>query len=409
MVTFARRVPALPPLALDLVLAAGTAVLLVVSVAVARNPSGPPPRLEAYLSAVAIAVPLLVRRRYPLGVLLACAALLFVYYTLHHTTGIAPAVPLAVALYTAAEYGHLRWALLVSLFYLAAGIFVLIGRQHQPVLRTFADFIQEGSLLAAVCLLGEAVRSRRGWAAAIRDRLAQAALVAAAEREREAERRVAQERVRIARELHDVLAHTISALGIQARVIRDGLPDGPPQVRAAAEAILSTSREAMSEVRAAVGLLRAEGEDAPLPRDPAPGISQVESLLATVRSTGLHATCDTEGTPVPLPPALHLTVYRIVQESLTNVVRHAVASRVTVTLRYLPGVVEIQVDDDGRGPSAHAGATGYGLVGIRERATALNGTALTGPGPDGGFRVLVTLPVSAGQPTVGADLADSTG
>jgi signal transduction histidine kinase len=404
VVTFARRVPALPPVALDLVLAAGTAVLLVVSVAVARNPSGPPPPLEAYLSAIAIAVPLLVRRRYPLGVLLACAALLFVYYTLHHTTGIAPAVPLAVALYTAAEYGHLRWALLVSLFYLAAGIFVVIGRQHQPALRTFADFIQEGSLLAAVCLLGEAVRSRRGWAAEIRNRLAQAA----AEQDREAERRVAQERVRIARELHDVLAHTISALGIQASVIHDGLPDAPPQVRAAAQAILSTSREAMSEVRAAVGLLRAENEDAPLRRDPAPGIGQIESLLATVRSTGLRATCDTEGTPVPLPPALHLTVYRIVQESLTNVVRHAAASTVTVTLRYLSGAVEIQVDDDGRGPAAHVGSTGYGLVGIRERATALDGTALTGPGPDGGFRVLVTLPVPAGRPTVETVLADST-
>lgn len=409
MVTFARRVPALPPLALDLVLAAGTAVLLIVSVAVARSPNGPPPRLETYLSAMAIAVPLLARRRYPLGVLLTCAALLFVYYTLHHTTEIAPAVPLAVALYTAAEYGRLRWALLVSLFYLAAGIFVLIGRQHQPVLRTFADFIQEGSLLAAVCLLGEAVHSRRGWAAAIRDRLAHAAMLAAAEREREADWRVGQERVRIARELHDVLAHTISALGIQARVIRDGLPDGPPQVRAAAEAILSTSREAMSEVRATVGLLRAEGGDAPPPREPAPGINQIESLLATVRSTGLHVRCDTEGAPVPLPPALHLTVYRIVQESLTNVVRHAAASTVTVTLRYLPGAVEIQVDDDGRRSAAHAGATGYGLVGIRERATALDGTTLIGPRPDGGFRVLATLPIPTGQPTVGADLADSTG
>jgi signal transduction histidine kinase len=381
----------MPPLAVDVALAVLTVVLLIVSVVVAHDRGAPAPGLSTYLSVSAIAAPLPFRRRYPLVVLLACATLLFVFYSLNNDAGLAPAVPLAVALYTAAEYGHLRWSLLVSLFYTAVGTYVLIGLRHQPVLTVLADFVQEGSLLLAICLLGEAVRNRRGWAGEVRDRLRQAAEAAEAEHEREAARRVTEERVRIARELHDVLAHTISALTIQARVILDGLPDGPPQVRSAGEAILSTSREAMSEVRATVGLLRVADEQTGVPPGPVPGVGQLDGLLATARATGLVTRRETVGSPVPLPATVDLSVYRIVQESLTNVVRHARAATVTVTLRYLPGAVEVQVDDDGRGPAAAGRTGGYGLVGIRERAGALGGAATTGPGPGGGFRVLARL------------------
>jgi hypothetical protein len=132
----------MPPLAVDVALAVLTVVLLIVSVVVAHDRGAPAPGLSTYLSVSAIAAPLPFRRRYPLVVLLACATLLFVFYSLNNDAGLAPAVPLAVALYTAAEYGHLRWSLLVSLFYTAVGTYVLIGLRHQPVLTVLADFVQ---------------------------------------------------------------------------------------------------------------------------------------------------------------------------------------------------------------------------------------------------------------------------
>jgi signal transduction histidine kinase len=343
-----------------------------------------------YLAAAVIAGPLLVRKRHPLGVLLACAVLLFAFYTLFPHAGMGVAVPLGVALYGAAEYGHLRAALAVSAFYtLAGGVALIAGGQQSPV-RAVSELVQQGSLLAAICLLGEAVRSRRGWAAEIRKRLAQAAI----EREQEAQRRVEQERLRIARELHDVLAHTISALTIQARVIKDGLPaDGPPAVRDAAAAILSTSRDAMGEVRAAIGVLRVPG--AGEPRTPMPEISHLDNLVATARSAGLAVTVETDGPAVALPTAVNMTAYRIVQEALTNAVRHAAASTVTVRLGYSPGQLEVRVVDDGHGPDPGraAGQGGFGLVGMRERTAAIGGTLCTGARPEGGFEVKATLPL----------------
>jgi signal transduction histidine kinase len=399
MLALARHLGRVPPVVVDLALALGTAVLLVVNIVVGHDRGAAPPGPVTYLTAVLIAVPLLARRRYPLGVLLACAVLLFAFYTLSPNANLAPAVPLAVALYTCAEYGHLRWSLCVSTFYVAVGVYVLLAEKHAAVLGVLSDFFQEGSLLVAVCLLGDAVRSRRGWAGEIRKRVREAAAAAEAERERETVRRVAVERVRIARELHDILAHTISALTIQARVIVDGLrDDGPPRVRTAAEAILATSREAMAEVRATVGLLRAPDEPAAATSAPVPGVDQVEGLLATARATGLEAHLHTEGTPTVLPATVALAVYRIAQESLTNVVRHADARTATVTVRYLPDAVEVQIDDDGRGPSRAATtpppSSGYGLLGIRERAAVLGGHAVTRAGPRGGFQVLARLPLA---------------
>ncbi|MDT5028860.1 MAG: hypothetical protein QOE61_5286 [Micromonosporaceae bacterium] len=392
MVALPRRWPA-SPVRRDVVLVVATALLLLASVRIAYTIGAVPPTPSTYLMAALIAVPLVVRRRYPLGVLFACSALLLLFYAVHPDAGVPPAVPLGVALYAAAEYGHLRWALVISLFFMVAGAVALISSQHQPSVRVLTELALMSSLLGAICLLGDAVHSRRGWAAEIRDRLAQAAEAAAAEREREGGRRVAEERLRIARDLHDVLAHTISALTIQARVIKDGLPDAPPEIRAAADAILSTSREAMVEVRATVGLLRGADDEGPTLQPPAPGVAQLDAVLATARSSGLRARCDTVGTPVPLPAATDLTAYRIVQEALTNVVRHAGAATVTATLRYRPGLLEVQVDDDGRGPARTGAPTGYGLIGMRERASAVGGEVEAGAGPDGGFRVLARLPV----------------
>ena len=369
----------------DVLLAAATCVLLLVSVRMAYSLGAERPIVWTYVAAAVIAVPLLVRRRHPLAVLLVCAVLLFAFYTVFPHAGMGVAVPLGVALYGAAEHGHLRAALLVSGFYtLAGGVALIAGGQQSPV-RAVSELVQQGSLLAAICLLGEAVHSRRGWAAETRKRLAQAAT----EREQEAQRRVEQERLRIARELHDVLAHTISALTIQARVIKDGLPDdGPPAVREAAAAILSTSRDAMGEVRAAVGVLRVPDKGEPMP-----DIGHLDGLVATARSAGLAVDLATDGPVVPLPPAVNLTAYRIVQEALTNTVRHAAASTVSVRLGYRPGWLEVRVEDDGRGPAPQP-QTGFGLVGMAERAAAIGGELCTGAGRHGGFEVRATLPIN---------------
>ncbi len=381
-----------PPLVTDLALTAGTVILLIINIKVANDQGTGPPGPATYLTAAAIALPLPLRRRWPLGVLLACSALLFVFYTQFSHGGLAPAVPLAVALYTAAEHGYLRWAMAVTAFYMVSGLLILVVRQHHDALTTVANFTQEASLLVAISLLGEAVRARRGWSAEIRNRLR----AADADRERESARRVAQERVRIARDLHDVLAHTISALSIQARVVLDGLPAEPSPVRDAATAMLSVSREAMAEVRATVGLLRAADQDTAPALNPTPGIADLTGLLATARATGLTARCETAGEPVALPAAVDVTAYRIVQESLTNVIRHAGAHTVTVTVRYLPSALELEVADDGRGgPVSWPPAGGYGLVGIAERAAAVGGTATAGPGPVRGFLVTARLPLPA--------------
>jgi signal transduction histidine kinase len=397
MVAVARWRPGTPARR-DVLLAVATGVLLLVSVRVAYATGSARPTAWTYVGAAVIAVPLVRRRRYPLAVLLTCAVLLFGFYTLFPHAGMGVAIPLGVALYGAAEYGHLRWALAVSAFYTLAGGFALIvGGQQSPV-QAVAALVQQGSLLAAICLLGEAVHSRRGWAAEIRNRLAHAARTAEIEREQEAQRRVEQERLRIARELHDVLAHTISALTIQARVIKDGLPgDGPPAVRAAADAILSTGRDAMGEVRAAIGVLRVTGNVAGQDGSTVPDVGHLDALVTPARAAGLTANVVTTGQPKPLPPAVNLTAYRIIQEALTNVVRHAAASTVTITLAYEPAQLTVEISDDGQG-LANIENAGYGLIGMHERANAIGGEVTIGPRPEGGFLVSATLPLAHSTP-----------
>ncbi|MFL6072774.1 MAG: sensor histidine kinase [Mycobacteriales bacterium] len=334
--------------------------------------------LLSSLAAAAMAVPVLYRRRWPLGVLLACSVLLFAYYTAGFP-GISPAGPLAVPLYTAAVAGRLRWALGVVVFYISAGVFFRLLRHDQPG-PMLAAMLQIGAAMVFLVLLGDTVRSRR-------ERLAQAAQ----EQEREAERRVAEERLRIARDLHDVLAHTIAVITVQAGVAADGLaPDDPG--RPALEAIRAASKEALVELRATVGLVRT-GENGTGPPPPAPGLAQLGTLVEAARGTGLRVESAVEGTPRPLPAAVELTAYRIVQESLTNVVRHADASTATVTVRYGGDGITVEVRDDGHGPDG--GGQGFGLVGMAERAAAVGGRLTAAPAGGRGFHVSAWLPEAA--------------
>jgi signal transduction histidine kinase len=197
--------------------------------------------------------------------------------------------------------------------------------------------------------------------------------------------------MRIARELHDVMAHTVATMTVQAGVAADMLDDSPDDARAALDTIRHASREAMSELRATISLLRTDDDRPALPS--ALDLDQLKELIARFRRDGLDVDMEIRGTVRPLPAATNPTIYRIVQESLTNVVRHANASAASVWLQYLPTAVQVRVEDNGAGPASHH-AAGYGLLGMRERAEALRGSLEVGTAPAGGFRVTAQLPTA---------------
>jgi signal transduction histidine kinase len=337
----------------------------------------------AYLLASLIALPILARRRWPLGTLLASASLLFVYYASGYP-GFSPSFALTVQVYFASLAGRWRWAAGVTAFYISAGYIVIVGFKHQPVLLMLGDSIPQLALMAVVILLGEYVRSRRELAAETRERLRQAE----ESREREAARRVAEERLRIARELHDTVAHSMATITVQAGSALHLLGDGDDGSRAALTAIRRTGKAALAEMRAVLGMLR-DREDAT-----EPGLDRMPALLDAVRSAGLAVEVDTSGDARIAPDVEH-AAYRILQESLTNVLRHAgPAARARVRLAYGDEELIIEVTDDGKGPSGGESG-GNGLIGMRERAETVGGTFTAGPAPGGGFAVSARLPHGA--------------
>ncbi|MCH0555630.1 sensor histidine kinase [Streptomyces sp. MUM 16J] len=237
---------------------------------------------------------------------------------------------------------------------------------------------------------GDAVRSRRAVVQAIRERAERAERT----REEEARRRVAEERLRIARDLHDVVAHHIALVNVQAGVAAHVMDKRPDQAREALAHVREAGRSALNELRATVGLLRQSG-DPEAPTEPAPGLSRLEELAATFRSAGLPVEVAGAGQSGALPAAVDLAAYRIIQEALTNVRKHAgTGARAEVSVVRVGSDIEVTVVDDGS-PDGAAEATGggHGLLGMRERVTALGGTLTTGPRHGGGFRVHAILPV----------------
>ncbi|MEY9968032.1 signal transduction histidine kinase [Streptacidiphilus sp. MAP12-16] len=250
--------------------------------------------------------------------------------------------------------------------------------------------------------VGDAVRSRRAYIAAIEERAERAERT----REEEARRRVAEDRIRIARELHDVVAHHIALINAQAGVAVHLVDQIPPQVREALEHIRDTSHEALQELKATVGLLR-QSDDPAAPLEPAPGLAQLPELLASFARAGLDVQMDQVGEVRPLPPAVDLTAYRIVQESLTNVSKHAGVPTARLQLFFSGEQLAIRVEDEGRSaPMRPYTGTGHGLVGMNERAAVVGGTLTAGRDPWGGFRVAADLPlrpVAMTSATEGAD------
>ncbi|WP_333748808.1 sensor histidine kinase [Streptomyces sp. IBSBF 2394] len=343
---------------------------------------------QGWLLGAATAVPLVWRRAAPFAT--ACAVSVATpVQALYH----APPPDLMyggfVVLYTLAALAR-PWQRRVMLAGWLVGVAATIS--HKEGAEPFEYAFQ---LLSIVCAyaLGSLARTQRAYTAELEDRARRL------ERERTADtaRATAQERARIARDMHDILAHAVSLMVVQAEAGPVVVRSDPARAEAAFDAIATTGRDAMTQLRRILGVLKQEERESGPWRLPQPGLAALPGLVRRVgESTGLVVELQVTGDPRPLPRDTEVAAYRIAQEALTNTVKHAYASCATVGLDWAEDEMTLTVTDDGRGPAAPGGG-GHGLIGIRERAAACGGGAVTGAGPDGGFQVLVRLPVAAGR------------
>jgi signal transduction histidine kinase len=333
---------------------------------------------------------LLLRRRFPFGApatfWLAGAALSFADGRL---------IPFAAGVYLAGMVaafllGNVRDAALAR-----AGLIVVVGSAAIIVYnlpdRAAGELVFIPLLFAIAWLAGFALHARAEQADAAEARASQA------ERERELAARiaVAEERARIARELHDVVAHAVSVMVLRTGAVRHGLPADRADDREALRDVERVGRTALAEMRRLLGAMRNGTDEVEL--TPQPGLGNLAPLLDEVRGAGLAVTLHVEGDAVTLPPAIDLSAYRIVQEGLTNALKHAHASSADVVLRYAPEELRIEVRDDGRGAAPPDGL-GHGLVGVRERVTLFGGEMSAGPAGGEGFVLRTRLPLRAGDP-----------
>jgi signal transduction histidine kinase len=342
-----------------------------------------------YLLVGAAGIALAWRRRWPIGVWAFTVATVSLYSILGGVYGAALIAP-TIALYAAVSLGRARRAIVlgtvsVVVLILVGGVLGPFGPLGGPV--NVVPF----EIVGAVGL-GLAAANRRAYIAEIQDRAERAERT----RDEEARRRVDTERLRIARELHDVVAHTMATINVQAAAAAHVLVDPPPEAAEAIAAIRSASKEGLRELRTILNVLRqADDQDTV---QPTPGLDQLDLLIGTVRRAGLATEVRVEGELPPLPPAVDTAAYRIIQESLTNVLRHAGPATATVEVAVRDDRLCVRVGDNGLGlvaPRPRGAPAGHGLIGMRERAASVGGRLDAGPGEAGGFEVRASLPVDA--------------
>ncbi|MGI5493031.1 sensor histidine kinase [Microtetraspora malaysiensis] len=400
------RFRALHPLLIDAVLTAVVLAAQSVPFFYTRRMAGPEPwTVMEYLPVLGASLPLIVRRRYPLAVFIVILLATNVY-SMHDPD--MPPQPLwyghLVGTYTIAQLAP-RWQRLVVIVIMGPGA-ILFGGSSVPTL------VRGVLTWAASYALGRAVTVHQAYARVLEERAAQLER----ERELEAERAAERERARIARDMHDILAHAVSIMVVQAEAGPLAVRTNPDRAEAAFDAIGAAGREAMAQLRRMLGLLKeTEG-----PREPQPTIDRIPELVGGVGDTGPRVSLTTTGQPVAVSSDVEIAAYRIVQESLTNMLKHAAAAEAEVRLDWQDEALLVTVTDDGRGPAADSrgmntlspdprGAErrgpdlrgpgfsgGNGLIGIRERAAACGGTASFGtpPGRTRGFQVAARLPLA---------------
>ena len=341
------------------------------------------------ISMVGVTVPVAFRRRRPIGAALTMALALLLATALGgaptQATGIVALIALVSGAYMlgARTQGRVLAAGTIALIVALAADAIVEESQTVSALLFFTFFVV-GLPVAA----GQATRSR----AQLADELADRAVALERAREGEAQAAVQEERARIARELHDVVAHDVSVMVVQAAAAKRIVEREPDRAEEAIVSIEGTGREALAEMRRLLGVLRRGDEDLALA--PQPSLSRVDALLARTRAAGLDVALERSGDDAPLPAGVDLAAYRVVQEALANVVRHAGAEHATVRLTYDPRAVVVEVVDDGRGAANGGGKAGHGLVGLRERVDLYGGDFEAGPRAEGGFGVRARLPVA---------------
>lgn len=353
------------------------------------EPEARPSDALGFALVAVVGLPMLFARRAPVPALFLSIALLYGFYSTGYSA-VGLALPLAPALFVVALSGRLWLGAVTAVTGLAlSSVFRLLSTGQNETAGLIAyDGALSLALMAAVLALGDAVRSRRGWQAEMAARLRRAE----EEREAHGRRLVDAERLRIARDVHDSLGHAVAVVTLHAAVAAEALDDADPTgARRAVDTIRAVSRDVLGDLRDTVGLLRGEPAGAECRTR---GLADVADLVRATAAAGVDVRLVVDGDPRPWPAAVEATAHRVVQEALTNVLRHAGASSATVTVAHGADHLTVGVADDGRGSGDSAGA-GHGLAGMRERVALLGGRLLAADRPGGGFAVSAVLPVAA--------------
>jgi signal transduction histidine kinase len=339
--------------------------------------------------AVLLVVPILTHRRFPLASMAVCLTALLAYAAGRYAAF--PGLPVFVLTFDIALHSKARVAF-AALVASAAAMTVSLALQPNGV-AALAEWVASGAGLLVAWLVGRNLRYRRARWAELQDRAERLER----ERQEEARRAVTEERLRIARELHDVIAHSMSVIAVQSAVGHHVMDTQPDQARQALAAIEATSRSALTEMRRLLGVLRQEGQTRGS-LAPAPGLADLDSLVSQVQDAGLRVWIKVDGQRGPVPPSVDLSAYRIIQEALTNVIKHADCQSATVTICYRADSVTVEIADKGlaapgAGVAPAGNGSGHGIIGMRERVAVFSGQFTAGPRPDGGFRVRARFPV----------------
>lgn len=349
------------------------------------------PPLWTYLTTAIACAALMFRRTHPWPVLVVTSVGYLVVQSFSHD--VPPLIAAVVTTLVTITLAGQRWAAIIAAVVITATA-LIIGTIRDAEYWSHPRPVAVAALCALAVALADAVRNRRAYIAAVEER----AKRAEESRDEDARRRVGDERLRIARELHDVLAHHIAVINVQASVAGHLLEGQPAQAREALDHVRAAARSVLSEMQAVVTVLREPGESA-APAEPAPGMDGLDGLIEGYRSVGMTIETVTSGRPTALPATVDLVAYRAVQESLTNVRKHAGNASVVVELDYLPTSFSLTVSNTGTGSgSRNAGmradsTNGFGLMGMRERVGSVGGAVHARPTADGGFVIAATLPL----------------
>lgn len=373
-----------PAWLLDLLL--GIVVTIVIAVVISADQGGNlKPDIIAYIFAAGFGALMLLRRRFPVAVLVASMLLLFAYYTIDYPA-IGLAVPVVAALYSASERGRVPAAIIVSAILLIVSTYFRLNEGASVAYLIGYEFVSTVTLMAAAIALGDSTRSRRD----LRIEQEQTARLIEQEHAYRAEQRIQAERVRIARDLHDVIGHSMSVISLHADVAREALDTNTDQVRQALTHIRAASSATMRELRATVKVLRTPASEQ-ADRSIA-ALANLSTLIENATASGLQLDVQIDGDVTNLPATVDAAAYRITQEALTNIIRHAAATHVFLTIKIDPQSFQLWITDNGR-PLRGSITPGNGIAGMVERAQLLGGTLRAQPRASGGFEVIAAFPL----------------